>query len=404
MPSSSASQFAQATTHNLTQALKYAEDGFRVFPVYEPTPNSGACSCLRPDCTSIGKHPRTQHGFKDASLDPDVISQWWLRSPEANIAIATGRQSNLVVLDVDERNGGLQSLAALEEQFQMQLPPTLTAETGGGLHFYFLAPEEPVSSKANALGPGLDIRAESGYVVAPPSLHSNGKTYEFVNPGADIAPMPEWFVATSQTRLRCESQKSIEEGTRNDTLTRIAGSLRFNGAELPEIQAELHAINQTRCNPPLPDREVNLIAASIAGKAAGPGTRTRSCDASEMSQQKPYWFKFDVGWWNNNINFGQMDAEQRGWYLTLLLKAYPAAGVLPADMPALWRLAGASTEKKFIKKCNVVLDEFERHEEDGRPFLVHRMVEAQYSDANQRMRQASDAGKKSAAGRRRSEP
>ena len=60
----------------LEAALQLAESGFRVLPLHSPDPDHG-CSCRGPDCESVAKHPRTQHGVKDASTDPEVIRRWW---------------------------------------------------------------------------------------------------------------------------------------------------------------------------------------------------------------------------------------------------------------------------------------------------------------------------------------
>jgi hypothetical protein len=86
-------------TQNLEAALAYARDGLHVFPLHN-TDVAGACSCGRTDCHSAGKHPRTGHGHRDASTDPQQIRRWWSMWPDANVAIATG-ESGLVVIDVD---------------------------------------------------------------------------------------------------------------------------------------------------------------------------------------------------------------------------------------------------------------------------------------------------------------
>jgi Bifunctional DNA primase/polymerase, N-terminal len=86
-------------------ALWYAEHGVPVFPVHYPV-QGGGCSCKKPDCAHPGKHPRTPHGFKDATTDQERINSWWAECPFANIGIPTGAASGLVVVDCDPRNGG----------------------------------------------------------------------------------------------------------------------------------------------------------------------------------------------------------------------------------------------------------------------------------------------------------
>jgi hypothetical protein len=93
-------------------ALGYAARGWAVLPVHVPLPQG--CSCEQDCGASAGKHPRTRHGLKEASRNPDRIWIWWRRWPEANVGIRTGRESGLVVLDVDVRHDGEASLETLE--------------------------------------------------------------------------------------------------------------------------------------------------------------------------------------------------------------------------------------------------------------------------------------------------
>lgn len=141
----------------LGAALAYARRGLPVFPVN-------------------GKSPLTMHGFKDASMDANIIRGWWTQWPDANVAIATGLVSGLFALDVDPRHGGDKSLAALEEK-HAPLPATLDSRTGGGgRHLFFaLTQGQIIRNSAGKLGPGLDVRGDGGYVVIPPSVHPETK-------------------------------------------------------------------------------------------------------------------------------------------------------------------------------------------------------------------------------------
>jgi len=120
------------------------------------------------------------HGYQDASRDPETIKGWWTEFPLANIAIATGVPSNLLVLDVDPKNGGDESLKELEKQIG-PLPKTVIALTGGGgEHYYFILPvNAEIKNSIGKLGPGLDIKTTGGYVVAEPSIHQNGRPYVY---------------------------------------------------------------------------------------------------------------------------------------------------------------------------------------------------------------------------------
>jgi hypothetical protein len=99
------------------------------------------CSCPKGDaCERAGKHPSTQHGVNDATTERDQIKHWWTASPNANVGIATGRKSRIIVLDIDPRNGGSMSLKRQRRKLG-RLPDTVTAVTGGGgLHFVFKYP------------------------------------------------------------------------------------------------------------------------------------------------------------------------------------------------------------------------------------------------------------------------
>ncbi len=175
------------TTPMLRQALEYAKRGWAVFPVWGCRSN-GACRCYkRKACPNIGKHPWTDHGFHDATTDAKRIRarKWKNKWPTANIGIATGATSGLVVLDIDSLKGGEQAMAALIAKLG-RLPKTLKVRTGHGWHLYFEHPGGFVKTSRDAIGIGLDIRADGGYVVAPPSLHRSGNHYEWT-PGRGFA-------------------------------------------------------------------------------------------------------------------------------------------------------------------------------------------------------------------------
>ena len=162
-------------------ALRYAARGWPVFP-------------LRPR----GKEPLTEHGVKDATCDTATIVAWWRRWPDANVGIATGAPSGLVVLDVDEPKGGAHTLAVLEAGHAPALI-TLEAETGAGCHLYFRADQAArfgCSAKhlQDRYGPGLDLRGTGGYMVAPPSLHPSGRHYRWCQ-GSRLAELPTWLEA-----------------------------------------------------------------------------------------------------------------------------------------------------------------------------------------------------------------
>lgn len=236
-------------------ALALAAEGFPVFPCHTPRAHGG-CSCARAECESIGKHPRTLHGLKEATRDEATIREWWRKWPDANVAIATG--GGLVVLDVDVHKDG--SSAGLE------LPDTRRVVTGSGGEHWYMRADGPVGNSCQLIGPGLDVRGDGGYVLAPPSLHECGRRYAWdAGSAGAIAPAPEWFLRmVRQKRSAGANGKAgpdafVSHG-RNTAMTQYAGSMRRRGFTPEAILAALLAENAARCRPPMDEAEVTRIA------------------------------------------------------------------------------------------------------------------------------------------------
>jgi putative DNA primase/helicase len=185
----------QPTLSRRKQALRHARDGWRVLPLY--TIKHGECTCAkRGSCTHPGKHPRTPNGVKDATTDRDRIKEWtW---SDANIGIATGRSSGIIVLDVDG-DGGVASLEALQAEHG-RLPKTVTVKTGNGRHYYFRCDGDVhIGNSVHRLGEGIDVRGDGGYVVGAGSVHVSGFTYRFVKgrgpDDIEVAQAPKWLLS-----------------------------------------------------------------------------------------------------------------------------------------------------------------------------------------------------------------
>lgn len=167
--------------NTLEFALKYAEEGLAVFPTHWI--EVGQCSCGNLDCSSPGKHPILAGGFKIASTDAETITAWWNSYPSANVAIATGEVSGVFVIDVDVANGksGEASLKSLESEVGI-LPKDAIVKTGsGGFHVYLQMQNQEIKSSASTIAEHIDVRANGGYVIAPPSIHKSGFHYEWMN-------------------------------------------------------------------------------------------------------------------------------------------------------------------------------------------------------------------------------
>jgi hypothetical protein len=164
----------------LNAVLDYARRGWPVFP-----------------CNSM-KRPLTPRGFHDATDDEAQLRAWpW---DGAFVAVATGKRSGLVVLDIDirESGSGIDSLQLLGLNFH---PKTLTAHTpSGGIHAFYQWPGHEVPCSAGKLGPHLDVRGDDGYIVLPPGP---GRYWDpHLGLGTPLAPMPEWMLPKEPERLR----------------------------------------------------------------------------------------------------------------------------------------------------------------------------------------------------------
>ena len=266
----------------------FATRKWAILPLHYPQPN-GNCSCKSHDCQSHSKHPLTKKGCKDASTSFETIRTWWNTWPLANIGIATGSISNLYVLDIDAKSGGLESLQKLEQQVE-KLPSSHIVETGGGgLHYYFSAPDLKLRNRTNILS-GIDFRGENGYVVAPPSMHASGKQYKWrSNPFKNKTPlpsMPNWLIdLISHEPLKLEkSINSFGEGSRNSTLTSIGGLLRRHGLNSEIISTILQTTNSTACVPPLTSQEVDKISQSVSRYSPKPNLKIANNSWNEPKQ------------------------------------------------------------------------------------------------------------------------
>ena len=174
---------------NVKAAITYAAKGYAVFPVHHMKCN-GDCTCNRWECnreprsSSRGKHPRITKWQERATTDINQIKQWWDKWPDDNIGIATGQKSNLVIIDIDPRNGGDRSLQNLIDSYDDIKPilNTHTVSTGGnGTHYYYSIDKPVKSTKKHGLDVGIDVQADGKYIIAPPSNHYSGGTYSVSN-------------------------------------------------------------------------------------------------------------------------------------------------------------------------------------------------------------------------------
>ncbi|MEJ1408628.1 MAG: phage/plasmid primase, P4 family [Candidatus Sedimenticola sp. (ex Thyasira tokunagai)] len=203
-------------------------------------------------------------GYKDASTSESKIKEWWDENPTANIGIATGDVSGLVVIDVDVKNGidGNVSYSELNDKYN--IPDTRIAKTpSGGKHYYFFLPEGNMLRNRTGALPGIDVRGTGGYIVAPPSKNADGK-YEWIDESVDIADMPDDLIEYFNQKDGVDKDHDthsidnpldgVPEGQRNDALFRYACRLRSKSLSKEEAR-KLVIKAAKRCTPPFSKEE-----------------------------------------------------------------------------------------------------------------------------------------------------
>lgn len=194
----------------LDAALAYAALGWPVFPVAPVDLATGNCACKRgAACEEPGKHPLVRWTER-ATTDARQLRDWWHWQPHANVGVATGQASGLVVVDIDPHHEGDLTQKALEAAGHA-FPPTLTARTrSGGWHLFYRAPEDRhVANTTGSLAgvgstPGIDVRGDRGYIIVAPSVRPTSPDpatgaprfgrYQWVASDDALAGAPAWAV------------------------------------------------------------------------------------------------------------------------------------------------------------------------------------------------------------------
>ncbi|MCI0617493.1 bifunctional DNA primase/polymerase, partial [bacterium] len=282
-----ANQFESA--NNLEYALHYAAKNWAVLPDWWIT--DGGCACSEgKKCEHPGKHPLgilVPNGVKGATVAENTIRRWWTHYPSANVSIATGRISGIVVVDVDARNGGLESLKLLEGEHGEDFRETYTIYTGSGdgsLHLYYHYPPGRFASIDNFL-PGIEIKSDGKKVVAPPSNHASGNLYKVAKQKA-LLPLPEYFKKRPSKANFGKSR--ITKGQRNTTLFRLAYKMHRDGLSEDSIHEEILKA-AVACDPPLSETEaLTIIKSALSyqiGKHAGPEIVINNRNLAEASAE-----------------------------------------------------------------------------------------------------------------------
>jgi hypothetical protein len=258
-----------ADQSTLEAALSYAPRSWRVLPC-------------------VGKVPTnvwTGHPLSDwqnvASADPTVILRWWGQRPDCNVGVQLGHHSGLIDVECDTEEAERNLVELLGEELASAVPQFRGKR---GLHRLFAwSPGFP--EKASFHWRGVEFRVGGGdkgaQSIFPPSTHPDGPRYQWVVPlnGEALAPLPAWVIEKvaaeaddgggGQADAGVGGEK-VPEGRRHKALLSLAGKLcdTITGEAL---SAALHAYNREHCEPPLPDKEVERIAADYTKKSNGFG-------------------------------------------------------------------------------------------------------------------------------------
>lgn len=310
----------------LEAALRFLQAGKPVFPV---------------DCET--KRPLAEwKAFQQRLPTDQQIKAWWTHWPRANIGMATGGLSGVVVVDCDSEEATNRFIENYPEA-----KVTLQVQTGRGQHFLFQFEEGIRNDAGRVLGPGTDIRGDGGFVIIPPSVHANGTVYKWLNKNK-----PSHLPETLRTRLLDKSEERkmpapavngrIPDHQRNVTLTSFAGSMHRRGMSEASILVALLEENRNRCDPPLDEDEVVRIANSVAKyqpeQRAAVGKETKS-ERSPVVVRLSDVQREEVSWlWQDRIPIGKLtlfDGDPgvgKSW-LTLAVTTAVTSGVpLPQDM------------------------------------------------------------------------
>jgi len=218
------------------------------------------------------KEPLTgEGGYHNATQDEKQIKAWWNKYPNALIGIPC-RENGLFVVDVDAYKPGVSQAWGdfVDGRDLCATGPTQQTQRGG-MHFFY---QDTGFETKGIIITGVESRANN-YVCS-------GNGYTWINDWTLPLPeVPGWLLEAIRKDIPVngkkngngakplEIQETIPEGTRNMSLTSIAGKLRKKGLATIELEYALMAINQNRCSPPLDDDEVKTIAASVGRYPAG---------------------------------------------------------------------------------------------------------------------------------------
>jgi len=259
----------EALTH-LQTALEYYEMGYSVIPLLPGTKDQPLVKWSE---------------YQDRKATKEEITEWWKKYPKANIAIVTGKISGFCVVDHDRYKPEYSEEESLV-YFPDHTTTPMSTSPRGGLHMYYLWPNEHISGSSNAGGlKAVDFRCDGNYIVAPPSANGSGGKYAWLMDlrTTPLMPLPEAYIkkikSTSSIYKNILNKggcselapidathgnnyyKILQSGSRNEDLFHIANCL-IKGGGTKSVASQVIKILSHNCHPPKPDNEIPTIIES----------------------------------------------------------------------------------------------------------------------------------------------
>jgi len=251
------------------------------------------------------KEPLIKWGkFQRIRASDEEIRRWFRNWPDANIGIVTGNVSDLLVIDMDKKEATKDVLSVLPDSFKAPMART----PRGGRHFYFRY--DARMRTVVGIIPGIDIRAEGGYILAPPSVGSTGARYKWLEKPSDteIPPMPQKLLdllvaCQSERRAKREPNDGfLTQGRRDDDLFHTALELARAGVGRAEIEARILHLAAT-AKPPFDRKEALIKVESAFKRLKKMGSQSASPVLRTLSEIAPR----RVGWlWRDRIPRGKL--------------------------------------------------------------------------------------------------
>ena len=242
-------------------------EGTRIYKATEEFHAAGLCVI---PLAARSKRPALASWKVYQTRRPDSSERWtWFgENPERNLGIVCGGISgngtgkSLAVLDFDDP-GAYETFA--QDHPEVVSSTWVVRTGGGGVHVYLSIPGHVSTGKIV----GGDLKAEGGYVLAPPSIHPNGTPYQWIHKGDTILEVKSLAALGIGSKANTKGpapaiEGMIPEGERNATLASLGGTMRRRGMSEGAILSALIAENFHRCDPPLAQTEVRAIAKSVA--------------------------------------------------------------------------------------------------------------------------------------------